>query len=50
LRVKHETRAGSFVPAFFYLQIGDVLSAKLVGQGVTSLAQIAKRKKDDIAD
>jgi large subunit ribosomal protein L19 len=30
--------------------IGDVLSEKLAGEGVTSLTQIAKWKKDDIAD
>jgi large subunit ribosomal protein L19 len=30
--------------------IGDVLAAKLAGEGVTSLTQIAKWKKDDIAD
>jgi len=30
--------------------VGDVLAEKLAGEGVTSLAQIAKWKKDDIAD
>jgi large subunit ribosomal protein L19 len=30
--------------------IGDVLAEKLAGEGVTSLTQIAKWKKDDIAD
>jgi large subunit ribosomal protein L19 len=30
--------------------IGDVLSEKLAGEGVTSLTQIAKWKKDDVAD
>ena len=30
--------------------IGDVLAEKLTGEGVTSLTQIAKWKKDDIAD
>jgi len=30
--------------------VGDVLVEKLAGEGVTSLSQIAKWKKDDIAD
>lgn len=30
--------------------VGDVLAEKLAGEGVTSLTQIAKWKKDDIAD
>jgi len=30
--------------------VGDVLAEKLAGEGVTSLAHIAKWKKDDIAD
>jgi large subunit ribosomal protein L19 len=30
--------------------VGDVLAEKLAGEGVTSLIQIAKWKKDDIAD
>ena len=30
--------------------VGDVLAEKLAGEGITSLTQIAKWKKDDIAD
>ena len=30
--------------------VGDVLAEKLAGEGVTSLTQIAKWKKDDVAD